>query len=70
MLFTSKKKWKFFGKCTDNDIEILCFRISLSGSRHRGKDLCSPLVYLGTSETGKGRLEREGKAVRGIYESL
>lgn len=57
MLF--KKQWKFFGKFTDNDIEILYLRIGLSGSRHCGENLCSPLVYLGTSETGKVRLERK-----------
>lgn len=60
MLFTNKKQCNFFRKYTDNDILILYLRIGLSGSRHCGKDLCSRLVYLGTSETGKLRLEREG----------
>lgn len=64
-----KKQWKFFGKCTDNDIEILHLGIGLSGSRHCGKDLCSPLVYSGASETGNVKLERE-EAIRCIYESL
>lgn len=64
-----KKQWKFFGRCTDNDKKILYVRIGLSGSRHCGKDLCSPLVYLGTSETGEVRLERE-ESNRCLSESL